>query len=316
VTTSAGESPLAPLEATVLVCSRDRPDFLLDAVRSVLEGARVPAELLVVDQSSLRNAAVEGIGTVHGCVVRYLHSASRGLSRARNIGLRGASNETVVMIDDDMLVETHWLERLLEGAEAAGPRGIASGRVLAATTEGEGGVPDAALVTRAEPAVFRGRQPNDVMPGANVAVPRGLVLELGGYDERLGAGTRFSASDDNDMGFRLLEAGCEVRHVPEAVAFHRPWRSSGARLRLRWRYGRGKGAFYAKHLRRTDRFMWRRLAADVGARLRRGGAALPRRPRTVVGEAVSVAGILSGALSWVIRERVLGRDQAGSTTDS
>jgi GT2 family glycosyltransferase len=307
---------LAPLDATVLVCSRDRPAFLLDAVQSVLAGERVPAELLVVDQSSVGNARIEGIGNVLGCNVRYLHSATRGLSRARNVGLRSASNEIVVMIDDDMLVEPHWLERLLEGIEAAGPRGLASGRVLAATTDGEGRVPDAALVTRAEPAIYRGRQPNDVMPGANVAVPRSLVLELGGYDERLGAGTRFSAADDNDMGFRLLEAGCELRHVPEAVAFHRPWRSGGERLRLRWRYGRGKGAFYAKHLRLSDRFMWRRLAADIGSRARRAGAAVPRRPRTVVGEAVSVGGILSGALSWAIREVVLGRDQAGSTSDS
>ena len=309
-------SESASLVATVLVCSRDRPAFLLDAVESVLAGARVPSELLVVDQSSIRNAQVEGIGSVQGCTVRYLHSPTRGLSRARNIGLRSASNETVVMIDDDMLVSAEWLERLLEGFEAAGPRGLASGRVLAAPSEGDGGVPDSALVTRAEPATFRGRQPNDVMPGANVAVPRGLVLELGGYDERLGAGTRFSAADDNDMGFRLLEAGCELRHVPEAVAYHRPWRSGGQRLGLRWRYGRGKGAFYAKHLRRSDAFMWRRLATDLGSRARRAGAALPRRPRTVVGEAVSVAGILSGALSWTFRETVRGRDQPGSTSDS
>jgi GT2 family glycosyltransferase len=154
------------------------------------------------------------------------------------------------------------------------------------------------------------------MPGGNVAVPRELVLELGGFDERLGPGTRFSAAEDNDLGLRLLESGCDVFYVPEAVAFHRPWRSPGELLRLRWRYGRGKGAFYAKHLHLSDRFMWRRLAADIGTRARRAAAAVPRRPRTVVGEAVSVAGILSGALSWAIREGVLGRDQAGSTTDS
>jgi GT2 family glycosyltransferase len=306
----------APLAATVLVCSRDRPDFLLDAVESILAGARVPAELLVVDQSGARHDVLGAMENVRGCAVRYLHSATSGLSRARNIGLRNAANETVVMIDDDMLVEVDWLERLLEGVAAAGPRGIATGRVLAATSDGDGVVPDAALVTLAEPAVFRGRQPNDVMPGANVAVPRGLVLELGGYDERLGAGTRFSAADDNDMGFRLLEAGCELRHVPEAVAYHRPWRSRGERLRLRWRYGRGKGAFYAKHLRRSDPFMWRRLATDLGSRARRAVVAAPRRPRTVVGEAVSVAGILSGALSWAIREGVLRRGQPGSTSDS
>jgi GT2 family glycosyltransferase len=276
-------------------------------VESVLAGARVPAELLVVDQSARAEARLEGMGVVLGCAVRYLHSTARGISRARNLGLRHASNEIVVMLDDDMLVEAHWLERLLEGIETAGHAGMASGRVLAAPAEGEGRVPEAALVTRAEPAVFRGRQRSDVMPGGNVALPRSLVLELGGFDERLGPGTRFRAAEDNDMGLRLLEAGCVLRYVPEAIAYHRSWRSRGDRLKLRWHYGRGKGAFYAKHLSLSDPFMWRRLATDVGSRSLRAGTAVPRAPKRAVGEAVSVAGILSGVLSWTGREVVLGR---------
>ena len=295
----------APLDATVVICSRNRRELLADTVESVLAAAAVPREILVVDQSDAPHASLARKGTVRGCAVTYIHSQNVGLSRARNVGLRAAACDVVVLIDDDMLVEPEWLRPLLDGRRAAGPGGVATGRVLPAPAEGTAGVPPAALVTREVAATYRGRQPGDVMPGANVAVDRHVVLAVGGYDERLGAGTRYSAADDNDMGYRLLLAGCEVRHVPEAVVLHRAWRSKAELLRLRWNYGRGKGAFYAKHMRRGDAFMVKRLLADLGRRSRRALRALPGSPRSAAAEGVSAAAVVAGMLGWTIRERCL-----------
>jgi hypothetical protein len=309
---SRTEREAAPLEASVLICSRDRPVMLAETVASVLEGRAVPRELLIVDQSAGGHPSLAAGGVVRGCAVRYLPSSTSGLSRARNVGLRAATCDVVVLIDDDMLVEPEWLSRLLTGLQQAGPKGVATGRVLPAPPEGSHGeVPPAALVTLATPAVFRGRQPLDVVPGANVAVHRELVLALGGYDERLGAGTRYSAADDNDMGFRLLEAGCEVRHVPGAVVLHRAWRSGSDLVRLRWDYGRGKGAFYAKHLHRHDNFMFRRLTADVRRRLGKALRAVPSSPSTAAAELVSIGAVLSGTCSWLARERIPVRVTGG-----
>lgn len=289
-------------EASVVVCSRERPTLLTDTVRSVLAARSVPRELVVVDQSESANAELAALGEVRGCRVRYVHSATSGLSRARNIGIREASETVVVLLDDDMFVDDDWLTTLLSGLSAGG-RAVATGRVLAAPPEGRAGVvPPAALVTRETPDVYRGAQPADVVPGANVALPRELVLALGGYDERLGAGTRYGAADDNDMGHRLLLAGCEVRHVPEAVVFHRAWRPQNELVGLRWRYGRGKGAFYAKHIAGGDRHMLGRLRSDAGRRLRAAGAAAVRSPRTTVAELITLGAMASGALQWLLIE--------------
>jgi GT2 family glycosyltransferase len=176
--------------------------------------------------------------------------------------------------------------------------------VLAGVPEAAGAtVPPAALVTSTGPATYRGRQAADVVPGANVALHRDAVLALGGYDERLGAGTRFASADDNDIGFRLLDAGFEVRHVPDAVVFHRAWRARDERVRMRWNYGRGKGAFYAKHMSRSDRYMLRRLLADTRTRIRLGLGNLRSSPATSASQAVYLAGMLSGVLEWLVRER-------------
>ena len=297
-------TPAAPLAVTVIICSRERPRMLSETVASILAGDRVPRELLVVDQSALAHAELATMGSVRGCEVRYLHSRGSGLSRARNIGLNAASSEIVVLVDDDMFVERDWLE-LLAGALSARDRHVVlTGRVLAAPPEGAAGdVPAAALVTRTAPAVYRGRQATDVVPGANVAMHRATVLAIGGYDERLGAGTRFASADDNDIGLRLLDAGCEVRHVPAAVVLHRAWRTPRQLVRMRWDYGRGKGAFYVKHMRRTDPWARRRMSADARLRVRSALAALPRSPTTAAGHAVYLAGMLVGAAEWRARER-------------
>jgi GT2 family glycosyltransferase len=254
------------------------------------------------------NAELAGAGAVGGCSVRYLQVQSRGLSRARNAGLRAAASDVVVLVDDDMTVAGDWLRRLLDGLPAH-PRGVATGRVLAAPAEGDGGgVPPAALVTSEEPAVYRGPQTLDVIPGANLAVRREFVLAVGGYDERMGAGTRFGGAEDNDVGHRLLLAGGEVRFVPAAVTWHRAWRPHRDLIKLRWRYGRGKGAFYAKHAR--DPHVRRRARADVALRLRRAARLVPRAPRRAAGDLLTLAAIGTGAADWLLLERHRGSTRA------
>ena len=291
-----------PLPATVVICSRGRPDMLGETVDSVLAASAVPSELVVVDQSATPHGRLAQAGTVRGCTIRYLHSDTTGLSRARNIGLCAASSEIAVLIDDDMFVAPDWLRLLLAAMAPDDPLTVVTGRVHAAPDEGAGGAaPFAALVTRETPAVYRGRQPTDVVPGANVALHRATVLALGGYDERLGAGTRFASADDNDIGLRLLDAGCTVRHVPEAVVLHRAWRTRRQRMRMRWDYGRGKGAFYVKHMRRHDRYTRARMGADIRRRTRIALSALPGDPQTAAAHGVYLAGLLMGALEWRMR---------------
>jgi GT2 family glycosyltransferase len=297
-----------PLAATVLISTRERPQMLLDTVRSILSASRLPRELLVIDQSKVPNAEVANLGTVRGCEVRYVHSSTQGLGRARNLGFRLASQEIVVILHDDMFVRDDSLERLLAGIPTGATRTITTGRMLAAPPDGPGlAQPPAALVTRTEPAVFRGRQPLQVVPGGNFAVPRGAVLEIGGYDERIGPGTAFPAAEDNDLSLRLLDIGCEVRHVPEAVVLHRSWRSQRDLVRLRWAYARGQGGFYAKHASVRDPYALGRAAREVRTRVRRAVTSVISSPKTTAAELLTLAGLLVGAVEWSWRYRLRRR---------
>jgi GT2 family glycosyltransferase len=294
-----------PLGATVLIATRGRPGMLRDTVDSILAARRVPRELVVVDQSAEPNAELAALGTAHGCEVRYVHSATSGLSAARNVGLRHATQEAVVILDDDMLVEEDSLERLLAPREGRDGRTVTTGRLLAAPPERPGlRQPPGALVTRTEPDVFRGRQPRQVVPGPNVALPREVMIEIGGYDERLGAGTRFPGAEDHDLSLRLLDVGCEVRHVPEAVVLHRSWRDRRDVVRLRWGYARGVGGFYAKHASLRDRHVLGRAGREVAGRARRAVRSIVGAPATTARELLTLAGLFVGAVEWTLRYRL------------
>jgi GT2 family glycosyltransferase len=154
-----------------------------------------------------------------------------------------------------------------------------------------------ALAEDPEPALYAGRLNRDVLAGGNMAIRVGTLTAVGGFDERFGPGSRYPAAEDNDLGFRLLEAGFRVDYVPAATLEHRAWRPAGDYLPLRYAYGRGKGAFYVKHARASDLHMVRRLAADL---LRRASR-VPRyalHPRRAVGEIAYAAGVVRGALAW------------------
>lgn len=281
---------------TLIICSRNRAQLLLETVESVLSGHTVPAELLVVDQSESPNMTLAQMTGDRRCDLTYLQSESIGLSRGRNIGIAAARHGVVAIIDDDMLVEPSWFGVLIRRLVDAGDRSVVTGRVLPAAEVPGGFV--SAVVTSTVPAVYEGRIGTDVLAGGHMATFRSLLQTVGGFDERLGAGSDFPAAEDNDLGFRLLEAGARIIYVPDAIVHHRAWRKKREYLRMRWNYGLGKGGFYTKHLSLTDRYMLRRATWDVWHRIVRFPRRIVSAPRATVGDLVYIAGILLGASRW------------------
>ena len=122
---------------------------------------------------------------------------------------------------------------------------------------------------------------------------------VGTFDERLGAGTSLPGAEDNDFGYRLLEAGFTIDYVPDAVAVHRAWRQESDRHRLKYEYGRGQGGFYGKHISRGDWFIVRRLVADVLRHVVRAAVRMLRaRPREARRNLAYTYGVIAGTGSW------------------
>jgi GT2 family glycosyltransferase len=294
--------PPALPQASVIICTRNRPRLLRETIASILEGSLVPDEVVVVDQSAKPDAGVTDLATGRLSEIRYVHAEPAGLGRARNQGIAAARHDVLVFADDDMRAERVWLAELLSALVASGPLAVVTGSVPAGLPERRGSYTPSARA-ESQPEVFRGRIWRDVLAGGNMAVYRADLAAVGGFDDRLGAGAQFPAADDNDLGFRLLEQGYRIVYVPDAVLEHRAWRPRWSYPIVRWRYGRGKGGFYAKHLGASERYMLRRAGRDIGQRLARLPRTLVRQPVRAIGDLTYSAGILAGAIRWLVRER-------------
>jgi GT2 family glycosyltransferase len=244
---------------TVAIPTIGRVEPLRRCLESLAASDPAPAEILVVDQSC--DPAIDAlVGTMLAARARVVPSHGLGVALARNDGLRAATNDVVLVTDDDCTVRPDWAETGWRLATAH-PGAIVTGRVLPV------GDPRAVPSTKDDPVpldLSRERRGGWLF-GNNMALPRAAVLELGGFDERFGPE---EAAEDNEFCYRWLRAGRPLRYEPDLVVEHHDWRSPEDLERLYVRYARGEGFFYAKHLRRGDLRMLRFVVRDLawGAR--------------------------------------------------
>ena len=287
----------ANLPATsLIICSRNRPEMRYEAIESILQGNEVPTELIVIDQSDVSHPTLAALTTNRPCELRYFWMQSVGLSRANNQGITTARHDLLVFTHDDILVTPTWFGSLVRSLINAGTRAVVTGRVLPATAETSSNF---APSTKSDEvaATYEGRIGIDVLFPMNMAMYSSAIDEIGKFDECLGPGTCFPAAEDNDLGFRLLEAKYRIIYVPEAILYHRAWRTDQDYIPLRWSYGRGQGAYYAKYLSLKDRYMlWRIIQATRLVRHQR---------RFAYSHAIFVLGLLSGAAQWLLTQRRL-----------
>lgn len=295
-------------KASLIIPSRGRPALLLGTVQSILAGEEVPAELIVVDQSDAPDPVLANFTGGRASEVRYMWTQLVGVSRARNVGIAAARYDVLAFTDDDVLVDPTWFGALARALCAAGPRAAVTGRVLPGPPQGPRDFAPSIKVDET-PAVYEGRIGQDVLFSNNMALFRSAIDEVGSFDERLGPGAPFLNAEDNDLGFRLLEAGYRIHYVPQAVLQHLAWRSEADYLPLRWSYGHGQGAYLAKHLSLRDSYVLKRMLRHFGVHARALGVQAVRYRRFAKDHAVYMAGFTCGALKWLVMETARRRSR-------
>jgi GT2 family glycosyltransferase len=251
---------VSPVGVTLVVPTVGRVDALSRCLAAVAAGTARPAEVVVVDQSS------EGVALDAPLPVRTVRDDGRGLSRARNEGLRHATEPLVAFTDDDCVPEERWLAAAVSALEADPGLVAVAGPVLPLPDE-TGTLVAVSSRTSLESETFhRTREPWRVGSGGNLVVRTAVLRELGGFDVRLGAGSPGGAGEDVDVLHRLLRRG-PVRYDAGVVVRHEQ-KPTAERRERRGRYGRGVGTAIGIWARSGDRTSAGVLAAWVALRLR------------------------------------------------
>jgi len=215
----------APIRASAIVCaySEARWDDLRAALASVAAQDPPPSEVvLVVDHNpALLERAREAFRDVS--VVPNVQE--RGLSGARNTGIRNSTGEVVAFLDDDARAEPGWLGALLDAL--SDPRVIgAGGLVLPEWRSGRPPwFPDELLWVVG--CSYRGL-PTSARPvrnpiGASMAFRREAFTTAGEFASGIG---RLAAlplgCEETELAIRVRQAnpGSLVMYVPRAIVRH------------------------------------------------------------------------------------------------
>jgi hypothetical protein len=236
------------------------------------------AHVIVVDNASSDGAP--DVAAAAGCRVIRL-AENTGFAHAVNTGWQAATTPWVAILNSDIELDPHWLERV---AEAAGNAGFAAGTILqSANQTAIDGTYD--LLSRAgcawragygQPSAMTGAAPSpiSIAPATACLFRRDALEQLGGFDESYG-----SYLEDVDLGLRCMAAGITGVFVPSALATHK-----GSATLGRWNprvvrlISRNQLRLIARHYDRELFFscLWHILAGQLlwGVVAARHGAAL------------------------------------------
>lgn len=246
------------MKISLIICSRNRALVLercLSSIATAITAVQsLDVELVVVNNGSVDDTSVRVKKFADGqCFpVRLVFEGRKGLSRARNRGLREARGDLLVFTDDDCCLSADYFCDLIKQFESAGEPVLLGGRV-------ELGDPNdlpLSIKTVEEEQVWkksdgsaRTQNMGDSLVGCNMVMPRELVRRLGPFDERLGAGSSIPGGEDTDYIFRAYEKGFTIRYVPDMTVLHFHGRKGVSEGMYLFRcYAQGWGALYTKHL--------------------------------------------------------------------
>jgi glycosyltransferase involved in cell wall biosynthesis len=196
---------------SVIIPAFNQSRYLLEAVRSVLAQTHGDLEILIVDDGSTDDTPrVSSHFT--DARVRYIRQENRGLSSARNTGIRYARGEFLTYLDSDDLFLSSKLELLLAVFNANPSLGLVSGQAELIDERGRriGEVFDRGLP--ADPTELLLRNPLHV---GSVLIRREWQERVGLFDETL------RSYEDWDMWLRLALAGCPMSSIAQPVSLYR-----------------------------------------------------------------------------------------------
>jgi glycosyltransferase involved in cell wall biosynthesis len=227
VTATNGHRPRPDI--AVVVATYRRPALLPRLVQA-LEAQTLPAdrfEVVLVDNGS-GDATAEVLvdlaarSPLHLVVLEVEHN--EGPARARNLGWQAATAPLVAFTDDDCVPRPGWLAQLVTTASASPGLGVLQGATLR---------PPGSAGSSLRSLVRETLTPSPYFEGSNLAFPRAVLEQTGGFDESFHFG-----GEDTAAGWAAIEAGGEWVFDETAAVEHditeRPLRWH---LMMAWREG-------------------------------------------------------------------------------
>jgi glycosyltransferase involved in cell wall biosynthesis len=199
---------------SVIIPTYDRAHLVSRAIKSVLNQTYQDFEIIVVDDGSTDNTE-EVVKNLNDPRIRHIpHEKNRGLSAARNTGIRAARGEYIAFLDDDDLWLPLKLEKQLRRFQSSRPE---VGVIYTGWAYTD---PNIRVFFGERKPRHRGKLRAAQMVGfitsiITILVRKGALEEAGYFDEDL------PSFEDKDMFIRLAQV-CEFDYVEDTLAIIGP----------------------------------------------------------------------------------------------
>jgi GT2 family glycosyltransferase len=216
------------LTITVIIPTKNRCELIRELLNSLenLRGlTRIQPNIIVGDNASADSTPkiVEMRKTSFPTELILLNVASPGKSAVLNQAIRRSTGEVLAFLDDDVVVDSSWLEEIDNFFKSNPAHCVGQGKIR--TGLGDSPDPEVRRLLQRYRTIPQLEFSSDIgdlhsLNGANIAIRRTVFDRVGYFDERLGPGAS-GTSEDVELAQRIRKAGIKIAYMPRALVYHR-----------------------------------------------------------------------------------------------
>ena len=230
---------------SMIIATINRPEALLSCLNSIFNQKYSKYEIIIIDQSDDKKSEKVALSFNDKRII-YEHVNFRGLSRARNYGLKMAHGDYFCLIDDDAFYDEFYL---FEAVKHVAPKRILSGYIYDTINNRD----FVKYKNRYDQRNVTLRMIMRQCPSAGLIIPMNLIQEVGFFDENFGVGSRYGSGEESDLLLRSIKVGYKVMYIKDSTLKHPvpiPSKITSTKLNEEKRalYFEGTGALYKKHM--------------------------------------------------------------------
>ncbi len=210
-------------KVSVIVPNYNGFSILRNCLFSLLEHDRKPDQIVVVDNGS-SDGSPDMIRREFPSITLVALDTNTGFTGANNTGIKASSGDMLVLLNNDCIVEPHWLDNLLRrmddpsvAAVTSSMRNISDVNIM----DSAGGQIDwmgfASDRGKGESASLHSKPTSIPFPCGGAVIVRRSALPS---PDRLFWNELFIYQEDLDLGYELIRTGWKIVYEPEAVVRH------------------------------------------------------------------------------------------------
>lgn len=186
---------------SVIIPTHNRAEILPQAIDSVINQFTTDWELIIVDDGSEDNTKEVVEGYLADIRLHYIYQENKGVSAARNAGVRIAKGEYIIFLDSDDYVRPQWLKEFTSV--------IMKGDSIDCVVCGFVTIQNQVMEERLPSLLGY----NPTLSGTFL-IKTNLFQRLGGYDTNLVYG------ENTELFFRIKEASIKIRYLRKADLYY------------------------------------------------------------------------------------------------